>query len=79
MGQKNLEMMQEGLELSQNMPEKMVSFLEDWAGGTAITAWMTRVLASGGTMLPVVVGAAIVGMDIGLCLHAAREMNHQIC
>ena len=32
---------------------------------------MTIVLASGGTMLPVVVGAAIVGMGIGLCLHAA--------
>ena len=79
MGQENLEMMQEGLELSQSMSDEMVSFLEDWAGGTAITAWMTIVLASGGTMLPVVVGAAIVGMGIGLCLHAAREMNHQIC
>lgn len=32
---------------------------------------MTIVLASGGTMLPVVVGAAIVGMGIGLCLNAA--------
>lgn len=38
MGQKNLEMMQEGLELSQSMSDEMVSFLEDWAGGTAITA-----------------------------------------
>ena len=38
---------------------------------TAITAGMTIVLASGGTMLPVVVGAAIVGVGIGLCLHAA--------
>ncbi|MBQ6219060.1 MAG: chitobiase/beta-hexosaminidase C-terminal domain-containing protein [Methanosphaera sp.] len=71
MGQENLEMMQEGLELSQSMSDEMVSFFEDWAGGTAITAGMTIVLASGGTMLPVVVGAAIVGMGIGLCLHAA--------
>lgn len=71
MGQENLEMMQEGLELSQNMPEEMVNFIEDWVGGTAITAGVTLVLASGGTMLPVVVGAAIVGMGIGLCLDAA--------
>jgi hypothetical protein len=71
MGQENLEMMQEGLELSQDISDEMVSFFEDWAGGTAITAGMTIVLASGGTMLPVVVGAAIVGMGIGLCLDAA--------
>ena len=32
---------------------------------------MTIVLASGGTMLPVVEGTAIVGVGIGLCLHAA--------
>ena len=38
MGQENLEMMQEGLELSQDISDEMVSFLEDWAGGTAITA-----------------------------------------
>ncbi|AWX33073.1 chitobiase/beta-hexosaminidase C-terminal domain-containing protein [Methanosphaera sp. BMS] len=71
MGQENLQMMQEGLELSQSISDDMVSFFEDWAGGTAITAGMTIVLASGGTMLPVVVGVAIVGMGIGLCLHAA--------
>jgi hypothetical protein len=28
----NLEMMQEGLELSQSMSDEVVSFFEDWAG-----------------------------------------------
>jgi hypothetical protein len=32
MGQENLEMMQEGLELSQSMSDEVVSFFEDWAG-----------------------------------------------
>ena len=71
MGQENLEMMKDGLELSQDISDEMVSFFEDWAGGAAITAGMTIVLASGGTMLPVVVGAAIVGTGIALCLNAA--------
>ena len=30
MGQENLEMMQEDLELSQSMSDEMLSFLEDW-------------------------------------------------
>ena len=42
---------------------------------TAITAGIIIVLASGGTMLPVLVGAAIVGMGIGLCLNTTKEWS----
>jgi len=58
-------------DVSPLITDEVSNTLKDWAGSTAITAGLTIVIASGGTALPVIAGAAIVGAGIGLCLNAA--------